>query len=377
MPALRDVDLDVDGGRGARHPGAQRLGQEHAAPPARRHGPSHGGRGLLPRPGPDARSTAAGLTLLPPAPRRLRLPVLQPDPEPDRARERRDGDARSRREPRDPREMIDLVGLGRARRPLPRAAVRRRAAARGDRARRREGARRAPLRRADRRARLRDGHPRARRAPAGEPRARHDAAPDHPQRGDRRHGGPRGPHAAPAASSRRARTTSAEAAAEITLVMRHARPQAAPQPRLDEGPGGRDRADRRVRRGELRDGDHGLPRPARRRATRTTGATAWPTSSRRSKRAPRAVLRDLERVPGVRRGRGAHRVRRHDRPPRSSPSPARARVLSVPDRRERILNDLHLTAGQWFTRRRDARGDRRRAVRAGRTGSRSATRCAS
>lgn len=65
------------------------------------------------------------------------------------------------------------------------------------------------------------------------------------------------------------------------------------------------------------------------------------------KRAPRAVLADLERVEGVRRVEGrivfdvtldVERLWQ----------PASGRVVSVPDRRAAILNDLHLTRGRWF-----------------------------
>ncbi len=66
------------------------------------------------------------------------------------------------------------------------------------------------------------------------------------------------------------------------------------------------------------------------------------------KRAPRSVLHDLEQIPGVRRveGRIVFDVT-IDLPHLSRP--ASGRVLSVPDRRQRILNDLHLTSGDWFT----------------------------
>ena len=65
------------------------------------------------------------------------------------------------------------------------------------------------------------------------------------------------------------------------------------------------------------------------------------------KRAPRAVLRDLERIPGVRRveGRIVFEVTL-DLPDLAQP--ASGRVVSVPDRRRKILNDLHLTRGSWF-----------------------------
>ena len=62
----------------------------------------------------------------------------------------------------------------RAARPLPGAALGRRAAARRDRARHRQAAGRAALRRADRRARHRDRHRRPRGPRARQPRARHD-----------------------------------------------------------------------------------------------------------------------------------------------------------------------------------------------------------
>ncbi|HEX5136904.1 MAG TPA: ABC transporter permease [Planctomycetota bacterium] len=65
------------------------------------------------------------------------------------------------------------------------------------------------------------------------------------------------------------------------------------------------------------------------------------------KRAPRAALDDLARLPGVRRaeGRIVFDVTL-DVPDLSRP--ASGRVVSVPDRRTAILNDLHLTRGRWF-----------------------------
>ncbi len=107
---------------------------------------------------PDRMPTDAGLTRYRRAPRRLRLPVLQPDPQPDRRGERRPGhrDRRPRRCAPD-----EALAHGRPRaapRSLSGAAVRRRAAAR----RHRPGHRQAPggaaLRRADRRARHRHRH---------------------------------------------------------------------------------------------------------------------------------------------------------------------------------------------------------------------------
>ena len=73
-----------------------------------------------------------------------------------------------------PEDALALVGLGRPAGPLSGAALRRRAAARGDRARHRQAARRAAVRRAHRRARHRDRHRRPRGARARQPRARHD-----------------------------------------------------------------------------------------------------------------------------------------------------------------------------------------------------------
>jgi putative ABC transport system permease protein len=65
------------------------------------------------------------------------------------------------------------------------------------------------------------------------------------------------------------------------------------------------------------------------------------------KRAPRSVVRDLESIPGVRRVSGRIlfevTVDLVD-----LPLPVTGRVISVPDRRRRILNDLHLTRGRWF-----------------------------
>jgi putative ABC transport system permease protein len=66
------------------------------------------------------------------------------------------------------------------------------------------------------------------------------------------------------------------------------------------------------------------------------------------KRAPRSVLHDLEEVAGVRRveGRIVFEVT-IDLP--DLVQPASGRIISVPDRRGQIVNDLHLTRGRWFT----------------------------
>jgi len=65
------------------------------------------------------------------------------------------------------------------------------------------------------------------------------------------------------------------------------------------------------------------------------------------KRAPRAVLADLERLPGVRRVEGRI-VFDVTLDLEGVARPASGRVVSVPDRRKAILNDLHLTRGRWF-----------------------------
>jgi len=65
------------------------------------------------------------------------------------------------------------------------------------------------------------------------------------------------------------------------------------------------------------------------------------------KRAPRAVLADLERIPGVRRAEGRI-VFDVTLDLEGLDQPASGRVISVPDRRRPILNDLHLARGRWF-----------------------------
>lgn len=65
-------------------------------------------------------------------------------------------------------------------------------------------------------------------------------------------------------------------------------------------------------------------------------------------RAPRRVVRELERVPGVRRveGRIVFDVTL-DLP--TLAEPGSGRIVSAPDRRQPHLCDLHLTAGSWFS----------------------------
>ena len=85
-------------GIGRRHHGAQRLRQDHAAEPARRRRPAHVGTILID--GQDlTQMNERALETHRLQPRRLRLPVLQPDPEHHRVREHRaaDGDGGARR----------------------------------------------------------------------------------------------------------------------------------------------------------------------------------------------------------------------------------------------------------------------------------------
>ena len=106
--------------------------------------------------------------------------------------------------PMTPEEALRLVDLSPRATPFPGAALRRRAAAGGHRACHREASGRAPLRRADRRARHLDRHRRARGAGAGQHRARDDDGRDHAQRRDRGDGRPRHPPGRrPRASPRR------------------------------------------------------------------------------------------------------------------------------------------------------------------------------
>ena len=144
------------------------------------------------RQGPHA-GHGAGAYGVPAVPCRLRVPVLQPHPEPHGARERGGGD-RDRAQTR--------CGL---KRPLPSSASRDRLdhfpaqLSGGEQQRDRHCARhleepRGPaVRRAHRRPRFTDRHRRARSPGAREPRARNRHGHHHPQRGHRGHGGPRRP----------------------------------------------------------------------------------------------------------------------------------------------------------------------------------------
>ena len=157
--------------------------QVHAAEHPGRAGRADGGPGLLPGPGAHPGRRERAHPLSPPS-RGLRLPVLQPDPQPHRAGERRAGH-RHRPRPASSRPRPRAGGPRRPAGPLPGPALRRRAAARGDRAGRGQAARRPALRRADRGARLRDRQARARGDREGEPGDRDDDRGDHPQRADR------------------------------------------------------------------------------------------------------------------------------------------------------------------------------------------------
>jgi putative ABC transport system permease protein len=66
------------------------------------------------------------------------------------------------------------------------------------------------------------------------------------------------------------------------------------------------------------------------------------------KRVPRSRLADLEQIPGVRRVQGRISAEVILDMPRLA-QPASGRMISVPARREPILNDLHLVRGRWFT----------------------------
>lgn len=65
------------------------------------------------------------------------------------------------------------------------------------------------------------------------------------------------------------------------------------------------------------------------------------------KRAPRSVTRELERVAGVRRVQ-ARIVFDVTLDLEGIDQPASGRVISVPDRPRRMLNDLHMVRGRWF-----------------------------
>ena len=189
--ALRNVESDAERRR-VRGP-ARPLGFRQVDAPQhhRRPGRADARPGLLPRPRADAGGRSGADRVSPPA-RRVRLPVLQPHPQPHGGGERR---------PRhgDLGRSHDAGGGAAAGRPgaardaFPGAALGRRAAARGHRPRRRETARRPVVRRADRRARHLHRDRGARGAGAGQQRAANDDGGDHPQRRDRPDGGSGGP----------------------------------------------------------------------------------------------------------------------------------------------------------------------------------------
>jgi len=66
------------------------------------------------------------------------------------------------------------------------------------------------------------------------------------------------------------------------------------------------------------------------------------------KKAPRAIARRLERIEGVRRVR-PRIIFDVSIDIKTIPEPCFGRVVSLPDRREKVINDVHLVTGRWFT----------------------------
>ena len=175
--ALDRVDLDDRSRRIRRARGPERLGQDDAAPAARRARPAERGRGALrgPRPREAARQRARRAAA---ARVRVRVPAVQPDPDADRAcRTSRSGSrptgvprasSRSARWRCWPRWASPIA------RPSSRRALGRRAAAGRDRARPLRRAARDPRRRADREPGHEDGQRRDRLAREPRRRARRD-----------------------------------------------------------------------------------------------------------------------------------------------------------------------------------------------------------
>ena len=148
-------------GRLRRADGPVGLGQDHAAQPDRRARLAHRRRDRGRRPAHRQRSSRPAVALAQP-PRRLRVPVLQPDADADRAEERRaaaaadqpvGGAAQAQRA----RSRCSWSAWPIARKHKPDGTLRRPAAARGDRARDRVRPDAPDLRRAHRRPRSRDG----------------------------------------------------------------------------------------------------------------------------------------------------------------------------------------------------------------------------
>src|SRR6185436_15406120 len=162
------------GRRDPRHHGAVRQRQEHAARAARGARPpdERPRAARRPRPLEPERGRARAAPRLE---RRLRVPVVPPDPDAHRARERRGAARAARRGPaRSRRRAARARRARRPRPPLPRAALGRRAAARGGGARVREPPEAAVRGRADGQPRRRERAQRGHAAGGAEPRARND-----------------------------------------------------------------------------------------------------------------------------------------------------------------------------------------------------------
>ena len=148
---------------------------------------------------------------------------------------------------------------------------------------------------------------------------------------ERRRGGPRG-------SSR------GEDAVALLLAAR-ARAQAAARPLAPARPGGRDRARDRLGRRGARD----VARRASRRCARprppSTSASASPTCSRRSKRAPEGLARRIAEIPGV-QAVETRIARFAVLDVAGFEEPVIGRLVSIPERGEPMLNRLMLRAGR-------------------------------
>ena len=283
----------------------------------------------------------------------------------------------------DPAEALAPGRPRRPARPLPGAALRRRAAARRHRARRRQAPRRAALRRADRRARLRDRQARARGRSTAVNRElgtttvviTHNAA--IAGMADRVIRLRSGQHRR--RSQRNARARRAGRAGLVSSADERPRPQAAARPLAPARPG------RRRSRWSWPAASRIFVtlRSMHRFAASTTQARYYAQLPLRRRlrpaeaRARSPSAREIAAIPGVAAVETRIVVRRDrstcpglrragDRPARLDPrAPARP-----------LLNDLHLRRGPLARRRAARRGARQRGVRRAPTASSSATRSA-